>query len=86
MRNEATNLMSPTVMAVSHLGYGAVRIENTFMNLGQAVAYTASTALDMDVDVQDVPYSVLEAKLKEANAVLDATTVGMPDNSGLETI
>ncbi|KAF3013741.1 hypothetical protein E8E14_007517 [Neopestalotiopsis sp. 37M] len=86
MRKEATNLMSPTVMAVSHLGYGAVRIENTFMNLGQAVAYAASTALEMEVDVQDVPYTVLGAKLKEAKAVLDATMVGMPDNSGLESI
>ncbi|ETS76295.1 hypothetical protein PFICI_11682 [Pestalotiopsis fici W106-1] len=75
MRNETTNLMSPTVMAVSHLGYGAVRIENTFMNLGQAVAYAASVALEMRVDVQDVPYSVLGARLSAANAVLDATTV-----------
>ncbi|KXJ88644.1 FAD dependent oxidoreductase-domain-containing protein [Microdochium bolleyi] len=81
MRAEATNLMSPTVMAVSHLGYGAVRIENTFMNIGQALAFAADVALDRGIPVQDVPYSVLGPRLAEAGAVLDASTVGMPDHS-----
>ncbi|RDL36235.1 uncharacterized protein BP5553_06847 [Venustampulla echinocandica] len=83
MRQEATNLMSPTVMAVSHLGYGAVRIENTFMNVGQAAAFASSVALDMGIAVQDVPYSKLGPKLIRSGAVVDASTVGLPDNTGL---
>lgn len=83
MRSEATNLMSPTVMAVSHLGYGALRIENTFMNIGQAAAFAASAAIEMDVHVQDVAYSVLGPKLIQAGAVIDASIVGLPNNTGL---
>lgn len=81
MRNETANLLSPTVMAVSHLGYGAVRIENTFMNTGQAAAFIASIALGLGLDVEDVPYSVLGPELLQAGAVLNASAVGLPDNS-----
>lgn len=83
MRNETTNLLSPTVMACSHLGYGALRIENTFMNVGQASALAASLAIDMGVAVQDVPYSTMRRHLIATGAVIDASAVGMPNNTGL---
>lgn len=81
MRNETSNLISPTVMATSHLGYGTVRIENTFMNIGQAAAFIASIALELGVEAEDVPYSVLGPRLLEAGAVLNASAVGLPDYS-----
>lgn len=81
MGHEATNLISPTVMAVSHLGYGAVRIENTFMNTGQAAGLMASLAIELGVGVEDVPYSTLGPRLLQSGAVLNASAVGLPDNS-----
>ncbi|KAJ5397873.1 hypothetical protein N7509_005986 [Penicillium cosmopolitanum] len=68
----------------SRVGYGAVRIEHQFYELGQACANACDIALN-DVgtqgSVQDVPYSVLRERLLDQEAVLDVSLVGKPDFS-----
>ncbi|CAI7619614.1 unnamed protein product [Penicillium manginii] len=81
-RAEATNVLTATCPSSSHVGYGAVRIEHQFYELGQACANACDIVLkdaDAHGSVQDVPYSVLRERLLEQGAVLDVSLVGKPD-------
>ncbi|MCB1227720.1 MAG: FAD-dependent oxidoreductase, partial [Verrucomicrobiales bacterium] len=67
---EATNLLTPTCPSSSHIAYGAIRIEFTFMALGQACAVAAAQALDAGLPVQKLPYPPLRAQLLQDGQVL----------------
>lgn len=69
-RGEALNLITPTCLSSSHVAYGAMRIEFTFMALGQAAGAAASIAARDRVAVQDVPYGELRRRLVGAGAVV----------------
>lgn len=60
---ECINLLTPTSLSSSHVAYGAVRLEWTFMALGQAAATAACIAIDGRVPVQRVEYSKLRERL-----------------------
>lgn len=77
--SECTNLLTPTCPSASHLAFGAIRIEFTFMALGQACGAAAALALDGKTSVQAVGYEALKSRLLRDGAVLDASAVGMPD-------
>lgn len=62
-RMDCTNLLVPSAMSSSYAGYGAVRLEWTFMVLGQSAAIAATIALDRRIAVQDVPYARLRSLL-----------------------
>lgn len=74
-RSQATNLISPTCLSSSHVAYGAIRLEHTFMSLGEAAAYAAVMALERKVPVQDVDYPELRARLLKAGQVLNVSLV-----------
>ncbi|CAI7595758.1 unnamed protein product [Penicillium glandicola] len=84
-RSEATNVLTPTCLSSSHVGYGAVRIEHQFYELGQACANACDIALtgSAQMPVQDVPYDILRERLLGQGAVLDVSLVGKPDFSVL---
>ena len=54
LRNECANLLVPVCLAASHAAYGSIRMEPTFMVLGQSAATAACIAIDMNVAIQDV--------------------------------
>ncbi|HVJ46606.1 MAG TPA: FAD-dependent oxidoreductase, partial [Luteolibacter sp.] len=58
-RNDCTNLLVPSALSSSYAGYGAVRLEWTFMVLGQSAAIAAAIAADQNLAIQDVPYDHL---------------------------
>jgi len=62
-RAECTNLLVPSALSSSYAGYGAVRLEWTFMVLGQSAAAAAGMAVEKDLAVQDVPYANLKTHL-----------------------
>lgn len=62
-RAECSNLLVPSALSSSYAGYGAVRLEWTFMVLGQSAGAAAGLALDGNVSVQDVPYESLKTRL-----------------------
>ncbi len=76
---ECTNLITPTCISSSHIAYGAVRLEWTFMLLGQAAGMAAVLAEEGKLAVQSVPYATLRSLLVRNQAVLDADRVGMPE-------
>ncbi|MBV6639325.1 MAG: FAD-dependent oxidoreductase [Cyclobacteriaceae bacterium] len=70
-REEAINIITPTCPSSSHIAYGAIRIEWTFMVLGQSAALALDMAIKNDLPVQDVPYDRLKKILLENNQVLE---------------
>jgi hypothetical protein len=62
-RADCTNLLVPSALSSSYAGYGAVRLEWTFMVLGQSAAIAAALAHDQDLAVQDVTFPQLKALL-----------------------
>jgi len=74
-RAECTNIITPTCLSSSYVGYGSIRILPTFMVLGQSVAAAASIAVDERIDMQDVPYQRLKPMLLENKQILK-----IPDN------
>lgn len=67
---EAINLMTPTCISSSHVAYGAIRLEWTFMVLGQAAGTAAALAIQNNCDVQDVSYQQLKKRLIRDKQVL----------------
>lgn len=74
-RQEATNLLTPTCVSSSHVAYGAIRLEHTFMSLGEAAAHAAVLALERKADVQDVPYTELRRRLLAQGQILSVALV-----------
>ncbi|MFO1076200.1 MAG: FAD-dependent oxidoreductase [Planctomycetota bacterium] len=69
-RLHATNLLVPVCVSASHIAYGSIRMEPVFMVLGQSAAIAAGLALDRGLELQDVPYAELRARLEAANQAL----------------
>src|SRR5690606_28108132 len=69
-RNESTNLLTSTCPSSSHIAYGAIRLEWTFMVLGQSTAMAAVMAIEDDIEGQDVNYKKLRERLLAAGQVL----------------
>jgi hypothetical protein len=69
--SECTNLLTPTCPSSSHVAYGAIRIEWTFMALGQACGAAASLAVENTVPVQKVPYTRLRDVLTAAGQIVE---------------
>ncbi|KAA0992307.1 FAD-dependent oxidoreductase [Dyadobacter aurulentus] len=76
---ECINLITPTCISSSHIAYGAVRIEWTFMLLGQAAGVAAALSIDQKLPVQNLKYQLLSNQLKQFKVVLDHRQVGAPE-------
>lgn len=73
--SECTNLLTPTCLSSSHIAYGAIRLEWTFMLLGQAAGIAAAMAVEQNVEVSQVPYKALKSILTKSGLVLELTQV-----------
>lgn len=69
-RAEATNLLVPVALSSSHIGFNAVRLEPTWMTLGESAGVAAAQAAREDVDVQDVSVPELQARLWQLGQIL----------------
>jgi hypothetical protein len=70
LRTEATNFINPVTVSASHVAFGSVRMEPTYMILGQTAATAAIMAIQQKVAVQDIDRSLLTARLKADKQVL----------------
>lgn len=66
-----TNLLTPTCVSSSHVAYGAIRIEWTFMVLGQSAALMADQAISRQIPLQSLDYGELKDKIAEAGIVIE---------------
>ncbi len=69
-RAECVNVITPTCPSSSHAAYGAIRLEWTFMALGQAAGAAAALSATEKIAVQDVEYTHLRDALLEVGQVL----------------
>ncbi|YCM46871.1 FAD-dependent oxidoreductase (plasmid) [Verrucomicrobiaceae bacterium 227] len=53
---ECTNLLVPGAISSSHIAFGSLRMEPTFMILGQSAGTAAAIAIEKDIPVQKVDY------------------------------
>jgi hypothetical protein len=80
-KSDVTNLFAPTTLSATHAAFGSIRMEPTYMILGQASATAAVLALEQNVDVQDVRYAALAKRLSDDRQVLALDVPGTPDPS-----
>ncbi len=74
-KGQAGNLLVPVCLSSSHIAYGSIRMEPVFMILGQSAATAAVLAMDLKVDVQELPYEVLRKRLLADGQVLEFAKV-----------
>ncbi|WP_114749296.1 FAD-dependent oxidoreductase [Pleomorphovibrio marinus] len=67
--SQCTNLITPTCLSSSHIAYGAIRLEWTFMILGQVASIIANEALERGIAVQRLAYPNLLPRIEEEGIV-----------------
>lgn len=70
-KEECNNLLVPVCVSCSHIAFGSIRMEPVFMILGQSAATMAVMSLDKGIDLHDVKYESLKAKLLEDGQILN---------------
>lgn len=68
---EANNLLVPVAMSCTHVGISSIRVEPTWMIIGQSAGVAAATAIKQKTTAQELPYEVLKARLLAQKQVLD---------------
>lgn len=66
MRNESTNLLVPAAPSSSHVAFSSIRVEPTFMQLGQGAGAAAAIAAQTGSAVQDISIKALQTMITGA--------------------
>jgi hypothetical protein len=69
--NDARNLLNPVTLSATHVAYSSIRMEPTFMMLGEAAGIAASISIESKSSVQAVSYSSLRQRLVKGGLRLD---------------
>lgn len=69
-RAEVQNLLNPVTLSATSMAYSSLRMEPTFMVLGQAAGTAAALAVEGGQAVQDVSVSTLQARLQKDGQIL----------------
>lgn len=78
--SQCSNLFVPTSPSSSHLGFSLLRIEHTFMTMGQVSAFAADIAIKTGAQSsEEVNYDLLREQLNNAGFLLDANADDLPD-------
>jgi hypothetical protein len=57
------NLLVPVPLSATHVAYGTVRLEPTWMHIGEAAGFAAATAISEDIPVADIDRRALQSTL-----------------------
>ena len=68
---DARNLLNPVTLSATHVAYSSIRMEPTFMMLGEAAGIAASLSVESKSSVQAVSYQNLRRRLVEAGLRLE---------------
>jgi hypothetical protein len=60
---DATNLLNPVTLSATHVAYSSLRMEPTFMILGESAGVAAALAIETQQNVQALDYGVLRQRL-----------------------
>jgi hypothetical protein len=70
-RAECDNLLVPVCLSASHVALGSIRVEPTWIMLGQSAGVAAALAAENRIACHDVPYDRLRERLLAGRQVLD---------------
>ncbi|MBL9179021.1 MAG: FAD-dependent oxidoreductase [Verrucomicrobiaceae bacterium] len=68
---ECSNLLVPVALSCTHVGISSIRVEPTWMILGQSAGIAAALCAKQNLDVQKLPYPALRERLLAQKQVLD---------------
>ena len=68
---ECTNLLVPVALSATHVAFSSIRVEPTWMMLGQSAGIAAALAAREKTTVQELPYPKLRERLLAQHQVLD---------------
>jgi hypothetical protein len=66
-----TNLLVPVALSCTHVGISSLRIEGTWMAIGQGAGIAAALSAKRGVDVQELQYPLLRERLVSQGQVLE---------------
>ena len=69
--SECSNLLVPVALSATHVAYCSVRVEPTWMTIGQSAGIAAALAAKEGVPVQALDYAKLRAQLLAQHQVLE---------------
>jgi hypothetical protein len=70
-KSECENLLVPVALSATHVAYCSIRVEPTWMILGQSAGIAAAMAADRGAAAADLAYPELRARLLAQKQVLD---------------
>jgi len=68
---ECDNLLVPVCLSASHVAFSSVRVEPTWMVLGQSAGVAAALCAKARTAVQELPIADLQRQLRRQEQVLD---------------
>lgn len=68
---ECSNLLVPVALSCTHVGISSIRVEPTWMILGQSAGIAAAMSVKQNLAVQKLPYPALRERLLAQKQVLD---------------
>ncbi|MEN3943893.1 FAD-dependent oxidoreductase [Prosthecobacter sp. SYSU 5D2] len=71
LAQECDNLLVPVALSCTHVAISSIRVEPTWMILGQSAGIAAALAAKQDLAVQKLPYADLKERLLAQKQVLD---------------
>ncbi len=72
---ECDNLLVPVALSCTHVGLASIRVEPTWMILGQSAGIAAAMCAKQNVAVQKLPYPMLRERLLAQKQVLSLPTL-----------
>lgn len=73
--DECTNLLVPVALSCTHVGISSIRVEPTWMILGQSAGIAAAMSVQENVPVQELPYPKLRKRLQAQGQVLELPVI-----------
>lgn len=76
--NECENLLVPVALSCTHVAISSIRVEPTWMILGQSAGIAAALSAKENVAVQKLPYPMLRERLLAQKQVLEIPVLSAP--------
>ncbi len=83
---DVDNLLVPTAVSSSHVGFCALRLEPVWMSLGQAAGHAAAQAVERDVAVQKVAIHPLQHRLLTVGSSLIYVSDALPSHPDFHAV
>jgi hypothetical protein len=85
---ECANLLVPVALSCTHVGISSIRVEPTWMILGQSAGIAAALSAKQNLAVQNLPYPALRERLLAQKQVLDLPVLAElpPETKGAMSI